>query len=97
MELKDKQLGLMRYRVMAALAKGALDAGNSALAAEYSSCANLFRSEILDAIGGLEDECVRDVLVSRYVYGMKWEAIAERMHFSRRWVLKLHQKGLMQL
>ncbi|MEI3218476.1 MAG: hypothetical protein V8S08_01190 [Lachnoclostridium sp.] len=38
-----------------------------------------------------------DVLFYRYIKGMEWYEIAEQMHYSERWVLKLHGKALAHL
>lgn len=42
----------------------------------------------------LEDESERDVLFYRYIKGLNWWEIAERMNYSERWVLKIHGNAL---
>ncbi|MBQ3055409.1 MAG: hypothetical protein IJC88_04820 [Oscillospiraceae bacterium] len=94
MELNAKKYDLMRYRMLKARARGALDAGNTTLAHELASCAEVFRLELIDRISHIEDERVRTVLSLRYLHGLDWETIAEQMFFSVRWVMKLHRKGI---
>lgn len=48
------------------------------------------RERALAVIGGIKNESMRDVLVYRYIVGLDWEAVAERMHYDRRYVFKLH-------
>lgn len=50
--------------------------------------------EIRDRIERLEDENEKDVLVYRYVRGVKWEDIAVRMNIGYRHVLRMHGKAL---
>ena len=45
----------------------------------------------------LSDERYHAVLQLRYLCGMSWEEVAQRLHFSVRWVHKLHGEGLKQL
>ena len=47
-------------------------------------------------IGRLTDERYRAVLELRYLCGHTWEEIAERLHFTLRWVHKLHREALEQ-
>ncbi len=62
------------------------------LKARYK-CVSRFK-EIKDRIERLEDENEKDVLVYRYVRGMKWEDIAVRMNIGYRHVLRMHGKAL---
>lgn len=50
--------------------------------------------EIRDRIERLEDENEKDVLVYRYIIGMKWEDIAVKMNIGYRHVLRMHRKAL---
>lgn len=50
--------------------------------------------EITKSISGLEDPMQREVLELRYVDGLKWWQIANRMYISERWVRSLHRKAL---
>lgn len=50
--------------------------------------------EIRDRIERLEDENEKDVLVYRYIRGMKWEEIAVKMGYTYRNVTKIHGKAL---
>jgi len=42
----------------------------------------------------LEDEKLRAVLELRYLCGLTWEEIASKLHFTLRWVHKLHKEAL---
>lgn len=50
--------------------------------------------EIRDRIERLEDENEKDVLVYRYIKGMKWEEIAMRMNFSWKHIHRFHSNAL---
>ena len=50
--------------------------------------------EIRDRIERLEDENEKDVLVYRYVRGMKWEEIAMKMGYSWRRIHYIHSSAL---
>ena len=52
------------------------------------------RKEVKSAISGVEDDTLRTLLEYRYLDGLTWEQIAGKMHFSERWVYKLHKKAL---
>ena len=45
----------------------------------------------------LPDESQRAVLQLRYLCAMNWEEVAERLHFSLRWVHKLHADAIANL
>lgn len=92
-----KTFDLMRYRMTLARAQGARDAGNPSVAAELFECAEILRVELIDRISEIEDERVRTVMSLRYVQGLEWEEVAERMYFSLRWVMRLHKRGLEEL
>ncbi len=42
----------------------------------------------------MDDENEKDVLFYRYIKGLNWWEIAEKMNYSERWVLKIHGKAL---
>lgn len=48
-------------------------------------------------IGDVEDEEENDVLFYRYVKGLRWWEIAEKMECTERWVHKLHGRALNRL
>ena len=48
-------------------------------------------------IGDVEDEEENDVLFYRYVKGLRWWEIAEKMECTERWVNKLHGRALNRL
>ena len=45
----------------------------------------------------LQDDRHRTVLQLRYLCGMTWDDIAERLHFTLRWVHKLHKEAIEKL
>ena len=45
----------------------------------------------------MTDERYHAVLQLRYLCGMSWEEVAQKLHFSVRWVHKLHGEGIKQL
>lgn len=51
-------------------------------------------TEIRDRIEEMADGNEKDVLFYRYIKGMAWWEIAEKMRYTDRWVLKLHGKAL---
>lgn len=53
--------------------------------------------EIRDRIERLEDENEKDVLIYRYIKGLKWEDIAVKMGYSWQWTHKVHAKALKDL
>lgn len=54
-------------------------------------------AQIRAVIVSLEDEREQDVLFYRYIKGLSWWEIAEKMIYSDRWVRKLHGRALMHL
>ena len=50
--------------------------------------------DIARRIKRIKSENEKDVMFYRYIKGMDWWEIAEKMHYSERWVHKLHGKGL---
>ena len=55
------------------------------------------RQEIKEALDQLEDENLRLLMEYRYIDGMTWEQIAEKMDYSRQWVTSLHGRALFQI
>ena len=53
--------------------------------------------EISERIAKMKSENERDVLFYRYIKGLAWWEIAEKMGCSERWVYKLHGKALAHL
>lgn len=50
--------------------------------------------EIVRQIKRLKNENEIDVLFYRYIKGLDWWDIADKMHYSERWVHKLHGRAL---
>ena len=50
--------------------------------------------DIADRIKKLSSENEKDVLFYRYIKGICWWEIAEKMNYTERWVLKIHGKAL---
>lgn len=53
--------------------------------------------DITERIEHLENENEKDVLFYRYIKGMEWWEIAEKMKFSERQIFRIHGKGLAHL
>lgn len=71
----------------------ALDEMERALHKERIERINAYK-DIAHRIKSLQSEKEKDVMFYRYIKGMAWHEIAERMDVSERWVLKLHGKAL---
>lgn len=56
-------------------------------------CVSRFK-EIKDRIERLEDENEKDVLMYRYIKGMKWEDIAVKMDYSWKQIHRFHSNAL---
>ena len=54
-------------------------------------------NDIRQKIKELKCQNEDDVLFYRYIKGMNWWEIAEKMNYSERWILKLHGKALAHL
>lgn len=50
--------------------------------------------DIACRIKSLQSEKEKDVMFYRYIKGMAWHEIAEKMGMSERWVLKIHGQAL---
>lgn len=55
------------------------------------------REEIEAVLGQLEDRNLRDLMKYRYIDGLTWEQIAEKMHYGREWTCRLHGKALFKI
>ncbi len=55
------------------------------------------KCEIIPVIDAVQDADFYDVLYKRYILCKKWEEIALDMHYSFRWVLKLHGRALQKI
>ena len=55
------------------------------------------KSEILNSIHSLENEDYQSVLEMRYISGFAWGRIANEMHYSVRWIYKLHDAAIAEL
>lgn len=51
-------------------------------------------AEILTAIDAVPDETQKAVLTLRYIEGLGWTDISERLHYEQRQVFVLHGRGL---
>lgn len=52
------------------------------------------RAKILDEIDEIEDDNQKQVLYYRYVKHLKWDAIADEMHYTRRRIEQIHGNAL---
>lgn len=52
------------------------------------------REQIRTLIDGLDNPEEQRLLRRRYLHHCKWEEIAEEMHYSLRWIYKLHGRAL---
>lgn len=55
------------------------------------------RKEIEDVLGQLEDEKLRRLMEYRYIDGLTWEQVAEKMHYSWRHTCRLHGEALAKI
>lgn len=55
------------------------------------------KGEISRCIDAVEDNTLRLLLQYRYIDGITFEDIAEQMHYSWRWIIKLHGQALQKL
>lgn len=55
------------------------------------------RQEIRAALNQLEDKNLELLMEYRYIDGLTWERIAEKMDYSRQWVFSLHGKALQKI
>lgn len=45
-------------------------------------------------VSQMQEESIRQIFESRYCRQMKWDDIAERLCYDRRWLLRLHDRAL---
>lgn len=64
---------------------------------EKQSEANRLRRKIEDAIATVSDGRLRLLLEYKYIDGLTWELIAEKMDTDLRWVYRLHGQALTAL
>lgn len=50
--------------------------------------------EVVRRIKMLKSEYEQDVLFYRYIRGLEWYEVAEKLHYSERWVHKIHGRAL---
>lgn len=55
------------------------------------------KTEIIRAVGRMENPTLRAVLMARYVNFKTWEQIAVDMHYTYQWVCTLHGRALREL
>lgn len=55
------------------------------------------RAEIEDVLGQLEDDTLRELMEYRYIDGLTWEQVAEKMHYSWRHTCRLHGEALAKI
>ena len=54
------------------------------------------KQEIGSVIDQVEEDLWRVVLTKRYLCFMSWDEISEDLHYSQRWVLTMHRRGLVE-
>ena len=54
----------------------------------------LVKRQITDALDSVEPELYRELLQYRYVFGLGWDEIADRLQYDKRYVFKLHDRAL---
>lgn len=52
---------------------------------------------IEDAIDGIDNPTLRDLMRYKYIDGLKWEEVAVEMHYAWQHIHRLHAKALRQL
>lgn len=57
----------------------------------------LLRLELKRALTSIGDDQLELLMTLRYIDGLTWEQVAERMHMDCRWVQRLHRKALDRL
>lgn len=55
------------------------------------------RMEIEAVLGQLEDDTLRELMKYRYIDGLTWEQVAEKMHYSWRHTCRLHGEALAKI
>ena len=62
--------------------------------AEEDACARRLQEVVEAIIDRVRSEECREVLRYRYLNGWSWQVIAERTHYSKDWLWRLHARGL---
>lgn len=57
-------------------------------------CLVNYKSKLIEEVMGLENRNHRLLLIYRYIDGLKWEEVAERMNYDVSTVYKLHGEAL---
>ena len=83
--------GFVRDRMAEEIISG-MELEDQILEAEKKAAAEL--KEILRAIEAVQDEALKTVLVLRYIEGLYWSDIAEKMHFEISNVYIMHGRAL---
>lgn len=52
------------------------------------------QSRISEEVDHIEDPRYKSILIMRYISGLKFEDIAEKMGYGKRWTIKLHREAL---
>ncbi len=52
------------------------------------------KAEVLQAVSRMEDSRYRTLLIDRYARFMRWELVAQEMHYEFRHITRLHGKAL---
>ncbi len=52
------------------------------------------RVKIQKALNKVDDTKLRTLLELRYILGLRWEEVSERMHIDSRWLRRLHPRAL---
>lgn len=56
------------------------------------------RNEIITAVGKVTDSTLKQLLVMRYIDGMTWERIADKLYYSDKYIkTALHIKALQEI
>lgn len=77
-----------------------LESLRAQLLAKYEKLSEARAGELLaieNAIDSLSDPTQRRLLRLHYINGLSWLMVADRMHYSERWVYELRDKALEQL
>lgn len=94
--MKETKRKLMQYRILLAHARGVCEQ-DPGRCDEVAARAMMEREWLEEIIQTLPDPRQREVLSLRYLHGLGWEDIAERMYYSLRWVMKLHRAAIIEL
>lgn len=73
-----------------------LDGLERKIVAERYRRINIYQ-EIRERIATLQDQNEKEVIFYRYVKGLDWWEIAEKLNYSERWIMKMHGMALSHL